>query len=125
MIDDKELNSLLSTYNPPLSEDTEFLHSLEKKLQAIDFVMDYKAKETRHYRRHAVICFLAGALMGVFLTLFSILFPSPMEIIIQTLRPYVPILLLTNLPFFVFTSSILLAVYGVFTLLKTQDADCR
>ena len=67
MIDDKELNTLLSSYNPTLSENTEFLHSLEKKLHAIDVVMDYKAKETRHYRRHAVLCFLAGALMGIFL----------------------------------------------------------
>ena len=124
MIDDKELNTLLSSYNPTLSENTEFLRSLEKKLHAIDVVMDYKAKETRHYRRHAVLCFLAGALMGIFLTLFSLLFPSPMEIILQTLSPYVPLLLLTNIPFFVFTASILLAVYGVFTLLKTQESDC-
>ena len=56
MIDDKELDKLLSAYNPHIQGGEDFMQILSQKMAAVDMVMQYKEREEKAYRRRSNMC---------------------------------------------------------------------
>ena len=56
MIDDKELDKLLSAYNPHIQGGEDFMQILSQKMAAVDMVMQYKEREEKAYRRRSIMC---------------------------------------------------------------------
>ena len=62
MIDDKELDKLLSAYNPHIQGGEDFMQILSQKMAAVDMVMQYKEREEKAYRRRSIMCFAGTAI---------------------------------------------------------------
>ena len=121
MINDKELDTLLAGYKPELGQEADFMEQLSRRMDAVDMVMEYKAREMRLSRRRAAVAFVAGALAGIFFTFLAMLLPSPVELFGLTIHSAALHFLLCNFPYFVLAFCIPLLVYGVVGLVRESN----
>lgn len=113
MMEDKDLDMLLSSYKPEIGNGEEFLKSLRHRMDAVDMVMEYKAREMRGYRRRATACFVAGTVVGVLLAVLARLLPSPVELFQLTVSSGILLFLLNNVHYAVMALCSLVSVYGI------------
>ncbi|MGN1256398.1 MAG: hypothetical protein ACI4UA_04445 [Bacteroidaceae bacterium] len=121
MIDDKELDSLLSAYKPEIQGEKDFMRMLSQKMDAVDMVMQYKAREVKANQRRATVCFASGVVVGVLFVLVSLLLPSPIEMIQLSIHSYLLDFLLGNLHYLALAICLGLSLYGVIGILRARD----
>ncbi|MGN0234226.1 MAG: hypothetical protein ACI4B5_07400 [Bacteroidaceae bacterium] len=121
MIDDKELDSLLSAYKPEIQGEKDFMQMLGHRMDAVDMVMQYRAHEVKANQRRATACFVAGVVVGVLFVFVSLLLPSPVEIIQLSIHFYMLDFLLGNLHYMVLAICLGLSLYGVIGILRARD----
>ena len=109
MMEEKDLDILLSNYKPGIGNEEGFLASLQHRMDAVDMVMEYKAREMRGYRRRATACFVAGVLLAV----LARLLPSPVELFQLTVSSGILLFLLNNVHYAVMALCSLVSVYGI------------
>ena len=125
MINDKELDTLLAGYKPELRQEADFMQQLARRMDAVDMVMEYKAREMRLSRRRAAMAFVAGALAGIFFTFLTLLLPSPVELLGLTIHSAALHFLISNLPYFILALCISLLVYGVVGLQREPKSETQ
>ena len=82
MIQDKELDALLTTFQPVEPTDSaEFMSEFEKRLNAIDIALAYHRAEVERARKKAVWAFATGTVAGLILAIIALALPSPVEMI--------------------------------------------
>ena len=82
MIQDQELDALLTTFQPAEPTDSaEFMSEFEKRLNAIDIALAYHKAEVEKARKKAVWAFATGAVAGVILAIIALALPSPIEML--------------------------------------------
>ena len=82
MIQDKELDALLTTFQPAEPTDSaEFMSEFEKRLNAIDIALAYHRAEVERARKKAVWAFATGTVAGLILAIIALALPSPVEMI--------------------------------------------
>ena len=113
MIEDKDLDKLFSSYKPEISQEDDFLRSLQHRMDAVDMVMEYRAREMRRHRRRATACFVAGTVVGVLLAVLARLLPSPVELFQLTVSSGILLFLLNNVHYAVMALCSLVSVYGI------------
>ena len=73
---EKTIEELFARYQPDLGDSGEYMAHLTKKLEAAEYAKQYKAEQTRRYRRMMVLVFVAGVLTGGILMLITLLHPA-------------------------------------------------
>jgi len=82
MIEDKELDALLTTFQPAEPTDSaEFMTEFEKRLNAIDLALAYHKAEVEKAQKRAAWAFAAGTVAGLILAVIALALPSPVELL--------------------------------------------
>lgn len=72
---EKTIEEMFAHYQPDLGDSGEYMAHLTKKLEAAEYAKQYKAEQTRRYRRLMVLIFVAGVLTGGILMLITLMHP--------------------------------------------------
>ena len=123
MIEDKDLDKLFSSYKPEISQEDDFLRSLQHRMDAVDMVMEYRAREMRRHRRRAIVCFVAGTVVGVLLAVLARLLPSPVELFQLTVSSGILLFLLNNVHYAVMALCSLVSVYGIVGMARMGEPE--
>ena len=103
MIEDKELDALLTTFQPAEPTDSaEFMTEFEKRLNAIDLALAYHKAEVEKAQKRAAWAFAAGTIAGLILAIIALALPSPVELLafsvhsrfILTCLEYIPYIMM-------------------------------
>ena len=103
MIEDKELDALLTTFQPAEPTDSaEFMTEFEKRLNAIDLALAYHKAEVEKAQKRAAYAFAAGTVAGLILAVIALALPSPVELLafsvhsrfILTCLEYIPYIMM-------------------------------
>lgn len=103
MIEDKELDALLTTFQPAEPTDSaEFMSEFEKRLNAIDLALAYHKAEVEKAQKRAAYAFAAGTVAGLILAIIALVLPSPVELLafsvhsrfILTCLEYIPYIMM-------------------------------
>ena len=103
MIEDKELDALLTTFQPAEPTDSaEFMTEFEKRLNAIDLALAYHKAEVEKAQKRAAWAFAAGTVAGLILAVIALALPSPVELLafsvhsrfILTCLEYIPYIMM-------------------------------
>lgn len=73
---EKTIEEMFAHYQPDLGDRGEYMAHLTKKLEAAEYAKQYKAEQTRRYRRLMVLIFVAGVLTGGILMLITLMHPA-------------------------------------------------
>ena len=73
---EKTIEEMFAHYQPDLGDIGEYMAHLTKKLEAAEYAKQYKAEQTRRYRRMMVLVFIAGVLTGGILMLITLMHPT-------------------------------------------------
>ena len=119
MIQDHELDQLLSSYDPTLSSSEQFLKTLDQRLKAIDILKQYNAEEMHRNRRRAVTSFCIGAVCGAILATLLLLIPEPIEMLQITIHSQILAALLACAPYIFIAPSIAMIIYGIIMFQKS------
>ena len=123
MMEEKDLDILLSNYKPGIGNEEQFLASLQHRMDAVDMVMEYKAREMRGYRRRATACFVAGTVVGVLLAVLARLLPSPVELFQLTVSSGILLFLLNNVHYAVMALCSFVSVYGIVGMARMGEPE--
>ena len=123
MMEEKDLDILLSNYKPGIGNEEQFLASLQHRMDAVDMVMEYKAREMRGYRRRATACFVAGTVVGVLLAVLARLLPSPVELLQLTVSSGILLFLLNNVHYAVMALCSFVSVYGIVGMARMGEPE--
>lgn len=121
MMEDKDLDMLLSSYRPEIGKEDEFLTSLQHRMDAVDLVMEYKAREMRTYRLRAMVCFVVGIVTGVFFTVLTMLLPSPLELFRLTVSSSILLFVLNNAQYAIMALCYMVSIYGIVSMARMRD----
>ena len=103
MIEDKELDALLTTFQSAEPTDSaEFMTEFEKRLNAIDLALAYHKAEVEKAQKRAAWAFAAGTVAGLILAIIALALPSPVELLafsvhsrfILTCLEYIPYIMM-------------------------------
>ena len=103
MIEDKELDALLTTFQSAEPTDSaEFMSEFEKRLNAIDIALAYHKAEVEKAQKRAAYAFAAGTVAGLILAVIALALPSPVELLafsvhsrfILTCLEYIPYIMM-------------------------------
>lgn len=72
----KTIEEMFAHYQPDLGDSGEYMAHLTKKLEAAEYAKQYKAEQTKRYRRMMVLVFIAGMLTGGILMLITLMHPA-------------------------------------------------
>lgn len=100
MIQDKELDALLTTFQPAEPTDSvEFMSEFEKRLNAIDIAIAYHKAEVQKAQKRAVWAFAIGTVAGVILAIISLALPSPVELLAFSIHSRFTLTFLEYIPY--------------------------
>ena len=119
MIQDHELDQLLSSYEPTLSSSDQFVDQLNQRLKAIDTLMQYNAEEMRRSRHRAATTLCIGMVFGAILATLLLLVPDPIEMLQITIHSQILAILLSCAPYLLIAPSIALIIYGMLIFQKS------
>lgn len=63
-MNEQELKDLFANYRPMLSDNAEFMQTIEKKLEAVEYVKRYNAAAKRRSRIALAVAFVLGGVAG-------------------------------------------------------------
>ena len=100
MIQDKELDALLTTFQPVEPTDSaEFMSEFEKRLNAIDIALAYHKAEVQKAHKKAVWAFATGTVAGLILAIIALALPSPVELLAFSIHSRFTLTLLEYIPY--------------------------
>ncbi len=100
MIQDKELDALLTTFQPAEPTDSaEFMSEFEKRLNAIDIALAYHKAEMQKAHKKAVWAFATGTVAGLILAIIALALPSPVELLAFSIHSRFTLTLLEYIPY--------------------------
>ena len=100
MIQDKELDALLTTFQPAEPTDSaEFMSEFEKRLNAIDIALAYHKAEVQKAHKKAVWAFATGTVAGVILAIIALTLPSPLELLAFSIHSRFMLTFLEYIPY--------------------------
>ena len=100
MIQDKELDALLTTFQPTEPTDSEeFISEFEKRLNAIDIALAYHKAEVQKAHKKAVWAFATGTVAGLILAIIALALPSPVELLAFSIHSRFTLTFLEYIPY--------------------------
>ena len=100
MIQDKELDALLTTFQPTEPTDSEeFISEFEKRQNAIDIALAYHKAEVQKAHKKAVWAFATGTVAGLILAIIALALPSPVELLAFSIHSRFTLTFLEYIPY--------------------------
>ena len=121
MINDNELDNMLRDYNPETGDGSNIIADLERRMDAVDMVKQYQARQMAQLRLRAKIAFAAGMVTGCVLMIIAYLLPSPTEIITVTTGSPVLKGLIENIHYILGSMCIMLMMYGGYEITQARE----
>jgi uncharacterized membrane protein len=126
MIQDNELDALLTTFQPAEPNDSaEFLTEFEKRLNAIDIALAYHKAEVEKARKRSVWAFAIGTVAGLILAIIALALPSPVEMLAFSVHSRFMLICLEYIPYvmmFLCATSISFGIIGVMNRNEDMEA---
>ena len=126
MIQDKELDALLTTFQPAEPTDSaEFMTEFEKRLNAIDIALAYHKAEVQKAQKRAVWAFATGTVAGLILAIIALALPSPVELLAFSINSRFILICLEYIPYvmmFLCATSISFGIIGFMNRHEDMEA---
>ena len=126
MIQDKELDELLTTFQPAEPTDSaEFMTEFEKRLNAIDIALAYHKAEVEKAHKRAVWAFATGTVAGLILAIIALALPSPVELLAFSIHSRFILICLEYIPYvmmFLCATSISFGIIGFMNRHEDMEA---
>ena len=72
---DTAIEEMFACYQPDLGDSEKYMEALSKKLEAVEYVKNYKEEQVRHYRKMMVVVFAMGIVTGAIGIILALLYP--------------------------------------------------
>ena len=122
MIQDKELDALLTTFQPAEPTDSaEFMSEFEKRLNAIDIALAYHKAEVQKAHKKAVWAFATGTVAGVILAIITLTLPSPLELLAFSIHSRFMLTFLEYIPYIMMFLCATSIAFGIIEIMNRTD----
>ena len=122
MIQDKELDALLTTFQPAEPTDSaEFMSEFEKRLNAIDIALAYHKAEVQKAHKKAVWAFATGTVAGVILAIIALALPSPVELLAFSIHSRFMLTFLEYIPYIMMFLCATSITFGIIEFMNRTD----
>ena len=121
MISDKEFDELFADFHPQMNDDKAFVESVSRKLEAIDMVKQYQKAQICKYRKRAILTFVIGVVIGIFMMVIAVLLPSPMDLFVISVKSDFIRMLIENMKYVVMLICAFALFYGIYSIIATHD----
>lgn len=72
---DTAIEEMFARYQPDLGDNEKYMEALSKKLEAVEYVKNYKEEQVRHYRKMMIAVFTMGIVTGAIGIILALLYP--------------------------------------------------
>ncbi len=69
------IEEMFARYQPDLGDSEKYMEALSKKLEAVEYVKNYKEEQVRHYRKMMIAVFTMGIVTGAIGIILALLYP--------------------------------------------------
>ena len=122
MIQDKELDALLKTFQPVEPTDSaEFMSEFEKRLNAIDIALAYHKAEVQKAHKKAVWAFATGTVAGVILAIIALALPSPLELLAFSIHSRFMLTFLEYIPYIMMFLCATSIAFGIIEYMNRKE----
>ena len=122
MIQDKELDALLTTFQPAEPTDSaEFMSEFEKRLNAIDIALAYHKAEVEKARKRAVWAFATGTVAGLILAIIALALPSPVEMLAISVHSRFMLICLEYIPYVMMFFCATSITFGIIEFMNRRE----
>ena len=122
MIQDKELDALLTTFQPAEPTDSaEFMSEFEKRLNAIDIALAYHKAEVQKAHKKAVWAFATGTVAGAILAIIALALPSPLELLAFSIHSRFMLTFLEYIPYIMMFFCATSITFGIIEFMNRTD----
>ena len=122
MIQDKELDELLTTFQPAEPTDSaEFMSEFEKRLNAIDFALAYHKAEVQKAHKKAVWAFATGTVAGLILAIIALTLPSPVEMLAFSIHSRIILTCLEYIPYVMMFLCATFIAFGIIEFMNRNE----
>ena len=122
MIQDKELDALLTTFKPAEPTDSaEFMSEFEKRLNAIDIALAYHKAEVQKAHKKAVWAFATGTVAGAILAIIALALPSPLELLAFSIHSRFMLTFLEYIPYIMMFFCATSITFGIIEYMNRTD----
>lgn len=122
MIQDKELDALLTTFQPVEPTDSaEFMSEFEKRLNAIDIALAYHKAEVQKANKKAVWAFATGSVAGVILAIIALTLPSPLELLAFSIHSRFMLTFLEYIPYIMMFLCATSITFGIIEYMNRKE----
>ena len=122
MIEDKELDALLTTFQPAEPTDSaEFMTEFEKRLNAIDIALAYHKAEVERARKRAVWAFATGTVAGLILAIITLALPSPVEMLAFSIHSRFMLTCLEYIPYMMMFFCATSITFGIIEFMNRSE----
>ncbi len=122
MIQDKELDALLTTFQPVEPTDSaEFMSEFEKRLNAIDIALAYHKAEVQKANKKAVWAFATGSVAGVILAIIALTLPSPLELLAFSIHSRFMLTFLEYIPYIMMFLCATSITFGIIEYMNLKE----
>lgn len=124
MNEDKFFEELFSNYKPSLSDSDAFMQTLQRRLDAVEYVRLQQAEQQKRYRRYILIALIIGMVLGSLLIAFVMTFSQPATLLSFTIQSNVIELIQQNIHFIALIFVLLLLGVSVVVIFHSmQEVD--
>jgi uncharacterized membrane protein len=122
MIQDKELDALLTTFQPAEPTDSaEFMSEFEKRLNAIDIALAYHKAEVQKAHKKAVWAFATGTVAGVILAIIALALPSPVKLLAFSIHSRFTLTFLEYIPYIMMFFCATSITFGIIEYMNRKE----
>ena len=122
MIQDKELDALLTTFQPAEPTDSaEFMSEFEKRLNAIDIALAYHKAEVQKAHKRAVWAFATGTVAGLILAIIALALPSPLELLAFSVHSRFILICLEYIPYVMMFFCATSITFGIIEFMNRRE----
>ena len=72
---DTAIEEMFARYQPDLGDSEKYMEALSKKLEAVEYLKNYREEQVRHYRKMMVVVFAMGIVTGAIGIILALLYP--------------------------------------------------
>lgn len=122
MIQDKELDALLTTFQPVEPTDSaEFMSEFEKRLNAIDIALAYHKAEVQKAHKKAIWAFATGTVAGLILAIIALALPSPVELLAFSIHSRFTLTFLEYIPYIMMFFCATSITFGIIEYMNRKE----
>ena len=122
MIQDKELDALLTSFQPAEPTDSAgFMSEFEKRLNAIDIALAYHKAEVQKVNKKAVWAFATGTVAGLILAIIALTLPSPLELLAFSIHSRFMLTFLEYIPYIMMFLCATSITFGIIEYMNRKE----